>query len=227
MGTRAALACRDRAQQSKNALIFRCFQAPLSFRPYVNTRRRPSEIGQSSKKIPAVCFMARIPFKFMPPAIFPAIILARPVLSILLFVGFTTFSNAQNLSAGYDPAWDKLVNVHSLERRVFVLINQTRVENGLKRLIWNEEIAAIARRHSANMATNNFFSHVGLDGKKVSDRAAEFGLTKWQMIGENIAYNFGFDDPIERAFEGWMNSRFHRRNLLRVTWRETGIGVAV
>lgn len=119
------------------------------------------------------------------------------------------------------------VDISLLEHRVFERINQKRAEFGLEMLVWNEQVAAVSRLHSANMAKYDFFSHVGIDGKQIDGRADSLGLSKWRMIGENIAYNMGFDDPIERAISGWMQSPGHRKNLLRNNWKETGIGISV
>jgi uncharacterized protein YkwD len=121
----------------------------------------------------------------------------------------------------------KSYDIASLEYRVFVIINQKRAENGLKALVWNPQAASVARLHSSNMAFYDFFSHIGIDGKRVDDRADSLGLRKWKMIGENIAYNSGFADPVERAVFGWMQSDGHRNNLLRNNWKETGIGISV
>ena len=120
-----------------------------------------------------------------------------------------------------------IVNTVSLEQAAFDLLNQKRFENGLKPLAWNEELATIARLHSGNMARLSFFSHRGIDGKMVSDRADDEGLTKWRAIGENIAFNRGYNDPIGRAVELWLDSSSHRRNLLDSNWKETAVGIAV
>ena len=114
-----------------------------------------------------------------------------------------------------------------LERRVFDLINQKRAERGLKQLTWNSRVAEVARGHSNEMALYDYFSHTGLDGKMVDQRAFDKGLDRWSAIGENIAYLRGFDDPAEYAVERWMLSPSHKKNLLDPRWRETGIGLAV
>lgn len=115
----------------------------------------------------------------------------------------------------------------NLERRAFELINRQRTLMGLEPLAWSDEAAKIARLHSENMANHNFFSHTGIDGSLVSDRADFFGISKWRAIGENIAYNQGFENPAEFAVERWMKSPKHRDNLLNSRWQESGIGIAV
>ena len=121
----------------------------------------------------------------------------------------------------------KAISTLELERKAFDLLNQRRTENGLQAVVWNEDVARLARVHSQNMATNNFFSHQGLDGLMVDKRADAFGLKNWRRIGENIAYNRGYADPVEFAVLRWMQSEGHRQNLLSDKWKESGVGVAV
>lgn len=121
----------------------------------------------------------------------------------------------------------KTVSTLDLERQAFDLLNQRRIENGLKPVVWSEDVARIARVHSQNMARNNFFSHQGLDGLMVDDRADSLGVKNWRRIGENIAYNRGYENPVEFAVLRWMQSQTHRSNLLSDKWKESGVGVAI
>lgn len=114
-----------------------------------------------------------------------------------------------------------------LEREVFDLINEQRLRVGLKTLEWSDEVAAMARLHSENMAKFSFFSHTDLDGLMVNDRADALGIKRWRAIGENIAYNRGYENPAASAVERWMQSPGHRDNLLNNRWKESGIGIAV
>lgn len=120
-----------------------------------------------------------------------------------------------------------IVNTRRSERIAFELINQKRAENGLEPLTWSDDLASIARIHSQNMAQLNFFSHRGQDNKMVSDRADAAGIKKWRAIGENIAFNRGYGDPISKAVDLWLNSPSHRHNLLDENWKETAVGVAI
>ena len=114
-----------------------------------------------------------------------------------------------------------------LERKVFGLLNTVRRSEGLEALEWNDDVAAVARLHSQNMADDKFFSHRGSDGSMVDDRADRLGLGAWRVIGENIAYMRGYDDPAALAVEKWMESTAHRKNLLGPNWKESAVGVAV
>lgn len=120
----------------------------------------------------------------------------------------------------------RVMTALSVEQTTFDLMNRERASKGLSRLVWNESIAEVARLHSINMAENNFFSHRGLDGKMVDDRADLLGINNWKAIGENIAFMRGYDKPDKVAVEKWLDSTSHRRNMLSPTWNESAIGVA-
>jgi uncharacterized protein YkwD len=115
---------------------------------------------------------------------------------------------------------------YQLEKTVMDQINRQRAQDGLSLLVWNEKAARIARLHSENMAHYKFFNHRGLDGMMVNDRADEVNLD-WNAIGENIAFNRGYDNPVEFTVDRWMHSESHKENILDKRWKETGIGVVL
>ncbi|MEK7723360.1 MAG: CAP domain-containing protein [Acidobacteriota bacterium] len=117
--------------------------------------------------------------------------------------------------------------ISQIERKAFDILNEKRKENGLAPIIWSEDMAKVARIHSENMAKYKFFSHQGLDGTMVNDRADALGISKWKAIGENIAFNHGYDNPVEFACQRWMQSQSHRENILNPRWKEAGVGVAI
>lgn len=114
-----------------------------------------------------------------------------------------------------------------VERLAFDLLNDERAAKGLAPLVWNDQIAEIARMHSRNMANERFFSHRGSDGSMVDDRAEVFGISKWRAIGENIAFLQGYDDPAAIAVKKWMESPSHKKNVLNANWSESAVGVVV
>ena len=107
------------------------------------------------------------------------------------------------------------------------MLNLVRTEKGMPPLVWNDEIAELARVHSQNMAANKFFSHRDLDGLTVDGRAESSGITNWRGIGENIATLQGYSDPAPVAVEKWMQSPGHRQNILGGRWSESAIGIAL
>lgn len=120
-----------------------------------------------------------------------------------------------------------IVNIDEVERMAFAMVNEKRVSAGLEPLVWNDKLEQTARLHSHNMAEYQFFSHKGLDNKLVSDRADENGVGRWRSIGENIAFNRGYSDPVVKTVELWLDSPSHRRNMMSPEWKESAIGVSV
>lgn len=108
------------------------------------------------------------------------------------------------------------------EYQLFDLTNASRVNNHLKPLSWDEAVKETARKHSLDMAENNYFSHTNLEGESPFDRMLNDGI-RYSMAGENLAY--GQNSSIF-AHEGLMNSIGHRENILQKDFAFLGIGVA-
>jgi uncharacterized protein YkwD len=112
------------------------------------------------------------------------------------------------------------------ERRAFDLINRERQRRGLSELAWDGGLVRLARYHSQNMARGGYLSHVDRDGLDLRGRAQALGLHGWSTIGENIAYNQGYDDPTAFAVERWMVSEKHRENALSGEYTHAAVGIA-
>lgn len=112
------------------------------------------------------------------------------------------------------------------ERRAFDLINRERQRRGLSPLAWDGDLVRLARYHSQNMARGSFLSHVDREGLDLKARAQTLGLHGWRSLGENIAYNQGYDDPTAFAVERWMVSEKHRENALSSDYTHAAVGIA-
>ena len=121
-------------------------------------------------------------------------------------------------------AQDASLKPNEIELRAFEQTNQMRIKNGLPPFVWDGEIGRMARSHSENMSRLGFFSHVSPDGKRLPDRARAIGIRNYSVLGENIAYNQGFEDPGALAVEKWMQSPKHRANILSSEFRAMAIG---
>ena len=111
---------------------------------------------------------------------------------------------------------------NSFESEVFKLVNQERRKAGLDLLSNDTRLASSARKHSKDMAQQNFFSHTSLDGRTPGDRIKAEGYSGF-TYGENIAA--GFSTP-ESVMEVWMNSPGHRANILNPDFCDIGVGYA-
>jgi uncharacterized protein YkwD len=112
------------------------------------------------------------------------------------------------------------------EQRAFEMVNAERRAGGAAPLIWDAELCLMARLHSENMARLGFFAHTSPDGTGMTTRAQAVGIRGWSEMGENIAYNQGFDDPAAFAVARWMQSTKHRENILNAGFTYAGLGIA-
>lgn len=117
-----------------------------------------------------------------------------------------------------------LEDANAVERRAFEQTNVARVKNGLPTLVWDSELCRMARKHSEQMATLGYFSHENPDGVQLKERARANGILHFRVIGENIAYNKGYDDPGGFAVERWLTSSGHRANMLYPGFQASAIG---
>jgi uncharacterized protein YkwD len=115
---------------------------------------------------------------------------------------------------------------HMLEREVFRLVNEMRVNYNLSPLIWNNSLATASRNHSRDRAvdpttgiTVSRDAHFGTNGSRPGDRARLAGWTGGG-ISENMAFGFV---PLEQV-NAWMNSEGHRANMLSTSATHAGVG---
>lgn len=116
------------------------------------------------------------------------------------------------------------VEPNDIERRAFEQTNLVRAKNGLPPFVWDSDICRMARIHSEAMSRRGFFSHITPEGMKLADRTRGAGILQFSVVGENIAYSQGYDDPGAFAVERWMLSSKHRANILSPEFRAMAIG---
>lgn len=107
------------------------------------------------------------------------------------------------------------------EKKAVELMNADRRANGLSDLQVSSAVTAVARSHAQDMVDRNFFSHTNPDGKTLSDRLKQAGIS-YSAAGENIAENIS----VQAAETSFMNSSGHRANILNSNYTTVGIGVA-
>lgn len=119
--------------------------------------------------------------------------------------------------------------IASVENEIYILVNQERADEGLSALVPESRLAAMARQHSREMATMDYFSHTSpVQGyKTIADRASKAGITGWSRLGENIGHASGFNEGIlaSTMMNEWMDSSGHRANILSESFTHIGVGV--
>lgn len=109
----------------------------------------------------------------------------------------------------------------SLELELFNLVNSIRNRNKLPSVLWDAKANTSSRKHSIDMANNDFFAHTNLKGIDPFTRMKSEGIS-FTSASENIAA--GQKNSIF-AFEALMNSSGHRKNILG-NFTKLGTGVA-
>jgi uncharacterized protein YkwD len=218
----------------------------------IMTRTRTTELPPSPTTVPVTLVptptTTPLPATTLPtpePTIRPTSVIT---LAVTLVPAQPSTSSLTSSTVGA-PALDP----DALESRVHELINVQRQQNGLSSLSYDPFLADIARGHSWDMASRNFFEHVNPDGKSPRDRGdvagypciRHMGVYTYSGIAENLyqgnrygsyyatpdgvitSYNWNTPDQIaESAVTGWMNSPGHRENILTPHYSYEGIGIA-
>lgn len=137
-------------------------------------------------------------------------------LSFCLFLSLLLWSPLTSAQGQSGP-------VATLEQQVHELVNTHRTAIGLEPLRYNDEVAAVARQHSQNMARGSVgHGHEGADERG----RVLLGIIRYSEFGENVSgNNYDAASTARAAVTGWLNSPRHRANI-EGTFDTTGIGIA-
>lgn len=113
-------------------------------------------------------------------------------------------------------------SLSSTADQVILLTNQNRVAQGLSPLEQSAQLQKAAQDHANDMAKQNYFSHIGINGSTLASRVSATGYP-WSALGENIARG---QSEATTVVTGWMQSPGHRGNILDPSFREMGVGYA-
>ena len=125
-----------------------------------------------------------------------------------------------------------------IARDIHELVNEERASRGIDPLVWNSQIAEIALLHSQDMARNNYYEHVNLQGQDPTSRGIEEGYYCEKIIGayiysglsENLMWMDGYarNAIAKESIEGWLlSTEGHKENMLDPKWLYSGVGVAM
>jgi uncharacterized protein YkwD len=181
-----------------------------------------------------------------------------PIIGVLGSIGIVFFIlSSSSTSLFLDPAQSDIQGkstevqlsekMLAMEFAIYEGTNRERIKKGKTTLVWDNDLAIIAREHSNDMVKNNFYDHKNLKGEDPSDRAIKYGYNVkkklaggWYSngIAENImqmptgdvqgmGYVSNNVDSVSQAIvKGWMNSPGHRENILSSDYSNVGIGIA-
>ncbi|WP_339650483.1 CAP domain-containing protein [uncultured Maribacter sp.] len=139
--------------------------------------------------------------------------LALPTL-VLIITFLSSCSNYENF-AGYEESSDDLTSKvtlissdahNTIETELFEMINNYRSSIGLNEMEFESTTYYYAGLHTDYMIEKENTSH-----EKFDERAENISKrTGAVFVAENVARNY---DTLEAAFEAWLDSPGHRKNL--------------
>jgi Cysteine-rich secretory protein family len=100
------------------------------------------------------------------------------------------------------------------------MANENRVQNNVPPLTRNAKLDSAAKMKADDMVSSGYFAHYAPDGTTPWYFIREAGYN-FLYAGENLAINYTNEKEIDSA---WMNSQYHRENLLNTNFKELGIG---
>lgn len=129
-----------------------------------------------------------------------------------------------------EPKSDETLNLHFTtdkfsvdrlsEQEMLNLLNVEREKNGLGKLVFDEPLAQVGRRHCEDMFKRGYFSHNTPEGLSPFDRMDKADIS-YSYAGENLA----LAPNVATAMKGLMESPGHRANILSSNFGRVGIGV--
>jgi hypothetical protein len=114
-----------------------------------------------------------------------------------------------------------------MARELLVQNNRFRRDQARGALKWDDDLAAAARAHAADMADRDYFAHRTTERFDGGARVAILARTLLGASGENLAYRLDTQDPPTPAqfTKQWRDSPGHRANMLRDSFDHVGFGV--
>jgi len=111
------------------------------------------------------------------------------------------------------------------EYKLYRLLNKERKAVGLWNLFYQKDLRDVGRKHSGDMAKNDYFAHDNLSGLSPKDRFVNSKVSE-AIAGENLAKVRGYKNPVIISHVGLMNSPGHKANILSKSYNCVGIGMA-
>lgn len=167
---------------------------------------------------------ARIKLDFKSPGKHKVEVVARNERGPTVLANFPVYvgPRARQFSGGAtDAIATREQSASAVRERLYTLINEERARAGLGRLERDPRLEEIARRHSLDMAGNNFTGHISPTTGGPDDRLRAAGI-QFAYFGENVGLGYTSAEDIHGGF---MDSPGHRKILLDPRYTHYGVGV--
>jgi uncharacterized protein YkwD len=156
----------------------------------------------------------------------PAVLCVLTAATMLILAGPAA---ARGRCRGADHLPTNATSAAQARAATFCLLNRQRRSHGLRRLRSRGGLRSAATSFSSQMVQQNFFNHVGPDGRTLADRvkATSYLHGVWPRFGlaENIGYGSGPLGTPRAMVSAWMRSAEHRANILDGRYRDIGLGI--
>lgn len=143
---------------------------------------------------------------------------------------FTTRASAPASPSATGPQASAALVTYALNQ-----LNAARAAHGLKALVYDKAIEAVALGHAWDEVIYNYFSHTGRDGSSHEDRLRAAGL-KFGWNGENQCMNSNTGRNTTQTLD-WCQAQFmsepypgvanHIGNILSTHYTRVGVGIAI
>ncbi len=118
------------------------------------------------------------------------------------------------------PSATNNVGATAEDQQLLDLVNKARADAGASPLKFDAELMKSARLKAQDMVNKNYFDHQSPTYGSPFDMMRQFGIS-FKTAGENIAGNPSVAD----AFDKWMKSEGHRKNILNPSFNYVGFGI--
>lgn len=119
-----------------------------------------------------------------------------------------------------EPSQTAVTEMTAEENLMLQLVNEQRVNNGLKPLKPMRQLNELARKKSQDMIDNNYFSHTSPTYGSFANMVYNAGI-RFRSVGENLAQARN----AKHAFILFMASPGHKANILNPNFTHIGLGV--
>jgi uncharacterized protein YkwD len=121
-------------------------------------------------------------------------------------------------------------DLSAIRSATLCLVNRERAADGERSLVPDVRLQHAAQAHTDNMASKDYFEHIGPHGETPLSRIRAAGYELSSQIafevGENIGWGTLWEGAPRAVVAAWMASPGHRANILDARFRNTGIGVS-
>jgi uncharacterized protein YkwD len=117
----------------------------------------------------------------------------------------------------------------AIEASLVELINRTRQDRGVHVLVWEPNLAEVAREHTRDMAERDYFDHISLEGEDPSARMLKGGVPGYRpgvFWGENLSIDQTVEQAHARDLAEDLVPGGHHTNIVDPRFTRVGIGIA-